>query len=90
MANVLVHQKLKQTSLMHLQQMFSWTQNFTVQKLRVVGCLGGSEVERLLLAQGMILEYWDRVPHQAPCMESASPSTCVSASLSLSLINLFF
>ena len=30
---------------------------------------------------GVILETWDRVPHQAPCMEPASPSACVSASL---------
>ena len=33
-------------------------------------------------AQGMILESRDRVPHRAPCMEPASPSTslplCVS------------
>ena len=28
-------------------------------------------------------EVWDRVPHQAPCMERASPSACVSASFSL-------
>lgn len=35
MANILVHQKLKQV-LMHLKQMFSWIQHFTVQKLRVV------------------------------------------------------
>ena len=32
-------------------------------------------------AQGRILETQDRVPHQAPCMEPASPSACVSASL---------
>ena len=38
-------------------------------------------------AQGMILGSWDRVPHQAPCMESGSPSACVSAPLSLSLMN---
>ena len=49
-----------------------------------LGSLGGSMVERLPLAQGMILESWDRVPHRAPCMEPASPSACVSASLSLS------
>ena len=36
-------------------------------------------------AQGLILETQDRVPHQAPCMEPASPSACVSASLSFSL-----
>ena len=34
-------------------------------------------------AQGVILETRDRVPHRAPCMEPASPSACVSASLSL-------
>ena len=37
------------------------------------------------LAQGVILETWDRVPRRAPCMEPASPSACVSASLFLSL-----
>ena len=36
-------------------------------------------------SRGVILETWDRVPHRAPCMEPASPSACVSASLSLSL-----
>ena len=34
-------------------------------------------------AQGVILETRDRVPRQAPHMEPASPSACVSASLSL-------
>ena len=29
----------------------------------------------------------DRVPHGAPCMEPASLSTCVSASLSVSIMN---
>ena len=48
------------------------------------GCLGGSAVERLPSAQGMILESQDRVPRRSPCMEPASPSACVSASLSLS------
>ena len=37
--------------------------------------------------QGVILETWDRVLHQAPCMEPASPSTCVSASVCVSQIN---
>ena len=32
-------------------------------------------------AQGVILETGDRVPRQAPSMEPASPSPCVSASL---------
>ena len=34
-------------------------------------------------AQGMILWFQDRVPHRAPCRESASPSAYVSASLSV-------
>ena len=57
------------------------------------GSLGGSVVQRLPLAQGVILESWDGVPHrapvphQAPCMEPASPSACVSDSASLSLMN---
>ena len=49
------------------------------------GSLGGSVIWRLPLAQGAILESRDRVPHQAPGMEPASPSSCVSASLSLSM-----
>ena len=36
-------------------------------------------------AQGVILETQDGVPCQAPCMEPASPSVCVSASLSVCL-----
>ena len=32
-------------------------------------------------AWGVILENRDRVPHQASCMEPASPSACVSASV---------
>ena len=35
-------------------------------------------------AQGLILETWDRVPRRTPCMEPASPSAWVSASLSVS------
>ena len=38
-------------------------------------------------AQGLILETRDRVPRWVPCMEPASPSACVSASLSVSLMN---
>ena len=34
-------------------------------KTKLVGCLGGSGVKGLPLAQGMILESWDRVPHRA-------------------------
>ena len=36
-------------------------------------------------AQGVTPESRDRVPRQAPCMELASPSAWVSASLSVSL-----
>ena len=43
------------------------------------GHLGGSLVERLPLAQGVVLGSRDQVPHWAPCMEPASPSACVSA-----------
>ena len=38
-------------------------------------------------AQGMILETQDQVPRRAPCMEPASPSARVSASLSLCFSN---
>ena len=52
------------------------------------GHQGGSMVEHLPSAQGVIPGSWDRVPRQAPCMEPASPSACVSASLSLRFIHL--
>ena len=50
---------------------------------RFLGCLGGPAVERLPSTQGMILEYWDLVPHWAPYMEPASLSACVSLLLSV-------
>ena len=50
------------------------------------GFLGGSAVNHLPSAQGVILESPDWVPHQAPCMEPASPSACVSASLFLCIL----
>ena len=50
-----------------------------------MGRLGGSAVECLPLAQGIALESQDQVPHQAPCVEPASSSAYVSASLSLCL-----
>ena len=58
---------------------------FTTTKNTFLGCLGGSAVKRLPWAHAVILESRDGVPHQDPCMESASPSACVTASLSLSL-----
>ena len=54
-----------------------------LKKISEEGHLGGSVVEHLPSAQGMILESWDQVPHRVPCMEPASPSAYVSASLSL-------
>ena len=38
-------------------------------------------------AWGVILGSRDQVLHRAPCMEPASPSACVSASLCMSLMN---
>ena len=52
-----------------------------------LGCLDGSMVDRLPLAQGLIPGSWDRVPHWAPYREPASPSAYVSASLCVSLMN---
>ncbi|CAK7295140.1 hypothetical protein VULLAG_LOCUS4499 [Vulpes lagopus] len=49
-----------------------------------LGHLGGSVVECLPSAQDMIPGSWNRVLNRAPCMEPASPSACVSASLCLS------
>ena len=46
-----------------------------------LGCLGGSVVEWLPLAQVMILGSRDQVPHQASQREPASSSAYVSASL---------
>ena len=42
-------------------------------------------VEYLPLAQVVILEFGDQVPHPAPRKEPASPSAYVSASLYLSV-----
>ena len=52
-----------------------------------LGSPGGLVVERLPLAQGLILETQDRVPHRAPCMEPASLPAYVSAFLSVCLMN---
>ena len=45
------------------------------------GCLGGSTVEHLPLAQVVILGSWDRVLHQASRGKPASPSAYSSASV---------
>ena len=52
-------------------------------KRTAVEHLGGSAVEHLLLAQGVILVQ-DQIPHQAPCEEPACPSAYASASLCVS------
>ena len=54
-------------------------------KNQALGCLGGSVVEHLPLAQVMIPESQDQVPHGAPLRKPTSPSTYVSASLSVCL-----
>ena len=61
------------------------THNFFLRYLAILGCLGDSVVKRLPLVQAVIPESQGRVPHPAPCMEPASTSACVSASLSLYL-----
>ena len=50
------------------------------QETAALGHVGGSE--HLPSAQGMIPGFWDRIPHQAPCREPASPSACLSLCLS--------
>ena len=54
-----------------------------LRNISFLGYLGGSAVENLPLAQGVIPESWDRVRLQAPRREPTSPSACVSASFSL-------
>ena len=49
-----------------------------------IGQPGGLSGLALPSAQGVILETWDRVPRWALCMEPASPSAFVSASLCVS------
>ena len=58
-----------------------------IKKKSPFGRLGGSVVEHLPLAQILILGFWDRLLHRAPCVEPASPSACVSAPLCVSPMN---
>ena len=54
---------------------------------QTLGHLGGSVVERLPLAQGMILEPQDKVPHRAPARSLLFLLPVLSLPLSLSLMN---
>ena len=57
-------------------------------KDNILGHLGGSAVERLPLAQGLILESQIESHVGLPAWRPASPPPiCVSASLSVSLMN---
>ena len=67
--------------------MFSQKETEKRKRKKIGGALGGSAVEHLPWAQGVIPGSWDRVLHRAPRREPVSPSTCVSASLCLSGIN---
>ena len=57
-------------------------------KIQDQGQLGGSVVERLPWAQGVIPGSWDRVLHQASCGGACfSLFLCLCISLSVSLMN---
>ena len=58
-----------------------------IKKINILGQPGGLSGLAPPSAQGLILKSQDRVPRRAPCMEPASPSACVSASLCVSLMN---
>ena len=57
------------------------------KKFSFSGRVDGSGVESLLCAQGVIPGSWDQVPHWVPHKDPASPSACVSAILSVFLMN---
>ena len=58
-----------------------------LKKHRISGHLGGSVVERLPLAQVVILGSWDLVPHWVLRREPASSSACISTSLYVYFMN---
>ena len=61
------------------------TSNILTHQTDILGQPGWLSGLTLPSAQGVILETRDQGPHRAPCMEPASPSPCVSASLTLSV-----
>ena len=67
--------------------MIAYVKEIKGEILQVLGHLDGSVVECLHLAQVMIPGSWDQVWHQASHRKPDSPSACVSASLSMSLMN---
>ena len=92
--DVMLAQKLRNEAEDSLSFLRSHTSTIHISELKKcqmkaygLGHLGGSVVKCLPLAQGMIPRSWDRVQHQAPCRKPASPSACVSAFLSVSLMN---
>ena len=56
--------------------------NWPTIEIEVLGHMSSSEVERLPSAQVVIPGSWNRVPHQAPLRELASPSASLSVDLS--------
>ena len=79
-----IHERRRDTGGMG----WRWETGEEVPKIPILkekqGSPGGSAgLLALPPAQGVIPEIRDRVPHQTPCMEPASPSACVFASLSL-------
>ena len=64
------------------QKQYSWAKVASSTNVAGMGCLGGSAVEHLPSAQGVIPGSGDRVPNWAPHRKPASPSAYVSACLS--------
>ena len=59
--------------------------SLAIREIQIKGSLGGAVVWRLPLAQGAILETWDRIPRRAPGAWSLLLPLPMSLPLSLSL-----
>ena len=70
--------------IVKLQKNFLGKKKIAIKSL-FAGSPGGSGVEHLPSA--WVPRSWDGVPHGPPCPEPASLSACVSAPLSVSLVN---